>query len=184
MIDLSSVNLPPDRSGVPYPYLKYSAKTGRFTERDGNDITDQFAAIFDVASIKVGWVFYDSPPAVEMVRLNEPFPACPNAGFVRGIKLDVKVLTPLPDKHMEIMQSSKAFRAAVGDVLRQWIDRGRSNDLPIVKLLQTKVSSTPVGDIHQPQFEIEKWVDREVFDKPSTLPQPANDNDPFSHFFK
>src|SRR6185436_4488739 len=82
------------------PIVKYDARAGRIfrIDRDGTtsstvEITNGFAAVFDLANIRVGWVLFaeGGAPDWSMVPIGATLPPRPSKDHKQGFRLDLKL---------------------------------------------------------------------------------------------
>jgi hypothetical protein len=160
------------------PSAKWDAKTGRFfvfnrvrvngewvTEK--NDVTEDFAAVFDLPNVETGWIRFPEKaapetklsPAAEDKDLGPP----PTKDHKQGVRVIVKILSFDDDAGpREILSTSAAFWNAI-DALHDEYQAGvadHPNQLPVAVLESVQVTETQNGTAHQPIFSIQEWTPR------------------------
>lgn len=151
-------------AGTQLPIVKYHAVEARFLRIDrtargvtATDITDNFAAVFDMDAIEVGWMAFGhgTRPDMRLFPLGQEWPEAPAPHFKRGVRLTLQ----LSERHgggvRELSSTSGQFIAAV-DALHDEFLAGRADNpgrLPVVVL----AGAQPGG---QPEFTIAGWVER------------------------
>lgn len=177
--------------------VKFDAKAGRLIRVDRvdgqkmeEDITDDFAAVMDLANIQRGWAHFPpgAAPQWAMAHHSKPFPARP-AGeeWKQGFRMKVllaRTCAAKPDDVRELAGTSGALKEAVGALFVAWEEHGSDPDaLPIVKLDGTERRKTKHGPVYVPQFVIAKWIDRPAAlegagETPDVEPAPAKPTPP------
>ncbi|GLS17963.1 hypothetical protein GCM10007874_09790 [Labrys miyagiensis] len=83
-------------AAVQLPIVKYHAREAQFLRIDrsarsvsATDITDNFAAVFDMEAIEVGWMAFahGTPPDMRLFPLGQDWPEAPGPQFKRGVRL-------------------------------------------------------------------------------------------------
>lgn len=166
------------------PFIKFDARAGRMfrvdrTQTAGGqwesnevDISRDFTAIFDLATIKVGWVnFTPQGPIQRMVVLGkEPMPPRPadvNAegkpAFKQGFEFDLMLSKGNGGGPVRKLGSSAGCVIEAIDALHDEYSgtpEARDGKLPIVKLVDTKAVKAGQSTNYKPIFQISGWVDR------------------------
>lgn len=157
------------------PYIKFDAKAGRFFSVDRAqgpegwsnqtaDITNNFAAVFDLANIEVGWMAFTAQgPQHALVPLGQPLPAKPSGDHKQGFRFTVY------KKAMgarEFSASAKAVLRAI-DALHTAYEAAPEKAqglLPVVQMTGVDVVETQgpkgVNRNYAPKFQIAQWVPR------------------------
>ena len=159
------------QSGVMKPYVKYDARAGRVSRSDGKDavdITQSFAAIFDMERIEVGWARFlaNAAPDFVMSRVGEPFPARPSEQHKSAFRLKLKLPPSLGGDVREFTSAAACVNQAVDALHDAYLaaQESKKGMLPVVKLDHTVAikTQTPQGMTtnYKPVFTITKWVPR------------------------
>jgi hypothetical protein len=175
------LNLEP-RTGDFVPYLKFNGKAGRWYTR--NDIGEEvevtdLTAIFDLASIRTGWVHFaeGEPPqtAWDVNGAAAPKPAhLPKAK--RGFA--VNVFAPKLGGLREFSSTSNGAIIAVRDLYNDQYEKApehREGKVPIVQCEKVVPVKSKFGTNYEPVFKIMKWIDRPIGlpEIPSTVESKA-----------
>ncbi len=173
--------------GESSPHIKYDARAGRFTRVDSKDqlydITNGFAAIFDMAQVEIGYVRMASglAPDFRMVRIGQTLPPRPGdldqkgkPAYKQGFRLDVKLAKALGGDTREFMSSASCVIAAMDQLYDTYRAAPESAQglLPVVVMTGTEiVTKTADGQKttnNKPVFAIQMWQPR-----PADLPLVA-----------
>jgi hypothetical protein len=166
------------------PSAKWDAKAGRFyvfnrEQVDGQwttvkaDVTEDFAAIFDLENVETGYIRFPEKaapeavlaPAAEDRDLGPP----PSKDHKQGVRIICRIADD-PAGPREILSTSAAFWNAI-DTLHDDYLAGLADhpgQLPVAVLASVQVTETTNGTSAQPVFEIIEWVKRPV-DMPRLL---------------
>lgn len=151
-------------AAVQLPIVKYHAREGQFLRIDrsarsvsATDITDNFAAVFDMEAIEVGWMAFahGTPPDMRLFPLGQDWPEAPGPQFKRGVRLVLQLSERHGGDARELSSTSSQFLAAI-DALHDEFLAGRLDNpdkLPVVVLASTKPG-------RRPDFVIAGWVER------------------------
>lgn len=157
------------------PIVKYDARAGRFSLRDYvdgsnvmKDITNEFAAIFDLENIEVGTIDFSTggAPSFAVGRFGGQIPPAPTPNHKPGFRLLIKMGNSLGGSVREFASTAKACLRGVDELHGEYQRLKGSNPgkLPVVKLKGTIAITTGEGakksTNYTPTFEIVKWVDR------------------------
>lgn len=177
--------------GESSPHIKYDARAGRFTRVDSKDqlfdITQGFAAIFDLQQIEVGFVRFATglAPDFRMVRVGQTLPARPadldtkgKPAFKQGFRLNIKLARALGGDTREFMSAAACVIQAMDELYSVYEaapERGQGL-LPVVAMTGTQiVTKTADGQKttnYKPLFAIQGWQPRPA-DLPLTAPGQA-----------
>jgi hypothetical protein len=157
------------------PYVQFDAKAGRWFKVDRvqgsqgwetikEDVTQNFAAVFDMANIEVGWInFTNQGPNLALVPLGQELPAKPSKDHKQGFRMMI-YSQALGDR--ELTATAKVMLAAIDqmhDAYTAAPEAGQGK-LPVLRMTGVQVveSKTPKGTNrnYQPVFAIAGWVDR------------------------
>ncbi len=170
-----SLGLPKNASGDFKPFVKYDARAGRMFRRDREDgentdveITQGFAAIFDMPNIEVGWVRFaeGGAPDWSVVKIGQPLPARPSPEHKQGFKVDVKLAKSSGGDLREFGSSAGCVIGALDTLHDAYSSAAESKagKLPIVSLAGTSTVKSGQGaktsTNYAPNFVIKSWVDR------------------------
>lgn len=169
-------------SGTFLPIIKYDAKSGKFTRRDRSndgsgwvsddvDITEGFAAIFDMESIQEGWIDYNTggAPSFIMSPAGTNIGQQPTAGHKRGFKITLKLYPHKGAPNIagdepvrEWSANSRCASFALSKLHTLWKDAKDANPgkLPVVQMTGTDNIKTRNGTNKEPVFVIKAWVPR------------------------
>ncbi len=172
-------------SGDFAPYLKFDARAGRWfrkgKEGEGEqvDVTDGFAAVFDLANIDVGYILFaaGAGPIYVVQPVAMGLPAKPGAGdYKQGFRLKVMLANHLGGGTYEVASTAKALIGTIDAMHTAFTAAPESQQgkLPVYKMAGSTVIETkgPNGTTrnYAPKMELVQWVDR-----PASLPaSPAN----------
>jgi hypothetical protein len=159
------------QAGQGKPFVKYDARAGRFSISDGKeqiDITQQFAAIFDMENIEVGWARFlaNAAPDFVMARVGTAFPARPSDTHKSAFRLRVKMAASIGGDVREFASAAGCVNQALDALHDAYIAAPESKRglLPVVTLAGTTAvkTNTPQGTTtnYKPNFQIVKWVPR------------------------
>lgn len=157
--------------GQSKPFAKYDARSGRFSKSDGReqvDITQGFAAIFDLENIEVGWAMFanNTAPDFVMVRAGQPFPARPSDKHRGAFRVQIKLSSALGGDVREFASAAGCVNAAMDELHNAYIAAPESKKglLPIVTMNGSTAvkTQTPQGTTtnYKPNLSIVKWVPR------------------------
>lgn len=160
--------------------VKFDARAGRMfridRSQDGGgqwqtnnvEITNGFAAVFDLDNIQVGWALFAAgvAPSFAMVPFGQPMPARPSDQHKQGFKVMVKLGKSSGDDAREFASCAKAVISAM-DKLHTAYEAGKganAGKLPVVSMTgSTPIVSSGKGQTstnYSPDFVITKWVSR------------------------
>jgi hypothetical protein len=154
----------PQQQFSPLPILKYIPREGQILRIDrmpggtrATNITDNFAAVFDMDAIEVGWIFFrrGQKPDMRLFPLGQDWPDSPGHKFQRGVRL----MLQLSERHgggvCELSSTCPQLIGAIDAVHDEFL-AGRLDNLgklPVVVLAASEPDS-------QPEFVIAGWVER------------------------
>jgi len=170
--------------------IKYDARAGRFFRIDraqddygqwetkNVEITDKFAAIFDLETIEVGWALFANgvAPSFVMAPLGQSFPEKPGDNFKQGFRMRVQLGAPSAGGSEAVREFASCAKAVINsvDALHTAYTAEKAKhpgQLPVVMMKgSTAVVSSGKGQSstnYAPNLEIVKWVPR-----PAELPGP------------
>lgn len=168
------LNYAPSEGGEITPIVKFDARAGRWFRVDREDgmstpvdITNAFAAVFDLENIEVGWLaFSDMGPDFKLAPIGQGLPPKPSDAHKQGFRIRVKLAAPAGGDIREFASSAKSVLGAI-DVLHDEYLRGlqeHPDQLPVVRMSDTRMIQTknPKGTTtaYAPVFEIVRWVPR------------------------
>jgi len=149
------------------PIIKINGKEGGVSrstydgQNRGEEIIDDFVALFDFATLRVGWIeFTDKGPDMRLVAIGDPLPDCPGEKFKQGIKL--VVLLPGGLGCHELATTASGVLGALEAIYDaatsapEW-SQGK---VPVVRLASFEKKKTKHGNIAVPTFELLDWKDR------------------------
>lgn len=169
-------------SGDFTPWLKYDARAGRWFRKGDRDkgeqgpvdVTNNFSAVFDLATIEVGWIDFPSGAAPIMVTqpISAGLPAKPaGGGFKQGFRMRAALPPGLGGGVYEVAASAKAFIAGIDALhtIYQSAPEAKEGKLPVISMTGTTMieTTTPKGTNrnYSPVLEVNRWVDR-----PTSMP--------------
>lgn len=182
--------LPGGGGGDIMPFVKYNAKAGKFFRVDrvqtasgwettDVDITHNFAAVFDLEEIQVGFVYFgpNGPQRAMATYMKAPVPPRPvdvddkgkplyKGGFVVTIAL-AKDCGGGIREFSSSAQSVQDAMNALYDVFARDPANANRTAAPIVKLVTVQAEKGSFGTNYRPVFEIVGWVDRASLFKPA-----------------
>ncbi|WP_099865945.1 hypothetical protein [Pararhizobium haloflavum] len=130
------------------------------TER-GLEVIDDFVALFDFATLKVGWIeFTDRGPDKRLVAIGDPLPDRPSEKHKQGIQLVVQLPGGLGCH--ELCSTAIGVVAALETVYDTAIatEEWKNGEVPVVRLTEFVREKTKHGNRAVPVFEIVAWKDR------------------------
>lgn len=163
------------------PVVKYDARAGRWARVDRSnssgqweskpvDITEVFGAVFDFASIQVGWIDY-MVPSFLLAPLGKDRPSQPNDKYKEGFRLPVKLAKAAGGDVREFSSVAKSVVSVVSELHDEYLTGEALNPgmLPVVAMtgVRAVVTKTQAGSTtnYSPILRIERWVNR-----PADLP--------------
>lgn len=167
-------------------FIKYDARSGRFSrvdQKEPTDITQGFSALFDLAQIDVGWVMFaaNSAPEFTVSRVGQELPARPTDKHKRGFRMKVKLAQAIGGDCREFSSAAGCVIAAIDDLHSAYesAPEAAKGMLPLVTLTgSTPVkTNTPQGSTtnYRPIFSIVRWLPRPA-DMPIDGAAPTNGN--------
>lgn len=162
------------------PYAKFDARAGRwFRKGDGGDvdITDNFAAVFDLEQIEVGWMTFaaGSAPVYVTQGIDRGLPAKPEGlNWKQGFRVDIALSSAAGGGAYEVSSTAKALINVIDRIHTEYqsAPEAKEGKLPVLKMTGTTVVETkgPQGVTrnYAPNLSIAAWVDR-----PATLSKKA-----------
>jgi hypothetical protein len=174
--------------------VKYDARAGRIhrsdrVEANGSfenrltEITNGFAAIFDLKNIEVGYAHFakGAAPAWQVVKIGQPLPQKPSKEYKQAFKLDIKLAKSLGGDVREFGSAAGCVIAAMDQLYDAYTKapEAAAGKLPVVAITSTTMVKSGESTNYAPNFQITSWVDR-----PGELPldpvAPANAQAPLS----
>ena len=151
------------RAGVVYRCDRIRAPDGEWYTSQEN-ITGNFAAIFDLENVKTGWIAFASggPPNFKMFPVGADIGNPPSDQHKQGFRLHLKLAKACGGGVREFASTAVSTWQAI-DQLHSEFEKERSRhpgQLPTVRLNGVKASKTPMGTSYVPIFEIIGWVAR------------------------
>jgi hypothetical protein len=174
------LNLEP-RSVEFTPYLKFNGKAGRWYTRtdvgEEIEITD-LLAIFDLATIKTGWIhFVEGEPPQTAWDSNGAVASKPAAMPKAKRGFAVNVFAPKLGGLREFSSTSNGAITAVRDLFDSQFENAperRDGKVPVVRCEKIMPVKSKFGTNFEPVLKIVKWVDRPVgLPQASPVPEPA-----------
>lgn len=176
-------------SGDIKPIVKYDGRAGRWSRIDDKvaiDITQNFAAIFDLGNIEVGWAKFVSggAPDFQMVKIGAPYPARPSEEHKRAVRVMVKLGASCGGDLREFATAAGCAIEALDELHDAYLaaPEAKSGMVPIVQMTGStaRKTTTPKGTTtnYKPTLQIVKWIarpaefDGDVETTPS-VPPPA-----------
>jgi hypothetical protein len=159
------------------PIVKFDARAGRWFRVDGKDqvtdVTNGFAAVFDLAQIEIGWAKFAAgqPPDTSFARVPAPMPAKPSEDHRRAVKLHVKLAKSLGGDMRELMTQASIVMQAIDQLHDAYTAAPESKEgkLPVVACPTTEAVTISTGagksTNYKPVLQIVSWVAR-----PAELP--------------
>lgn len=156
--------------------IKYDARAGRIFRIDRAvdgrvpiDITDTFAAVFDLENIETGWLNFSGPqPDFKLVRMGEVLPVRPSENHKNGVRLMLKLHPSCAGQDKPVREFSSSAKAALSGIEKLYLDYQKSKPengkLPIVQMQGSTPIRTGTGDRQStnyvPKFVIVGWAGR------------------------
>jgi hypothetical protein len=156
------------------PFIKYNAKTGRWSARFGDSRQEtEFEKprlIFDFANIKTGWIKFNQTGAPRFtwdadISNPGPKPEWGDDKTHRGFKVNVAGGDDIPGGRLglrELMSNSGAMNNAMAAMYEQY-EQGvaaHPNGVPFFVNTGTIKKNTNFGPVYEPVFILKAWVDR------------------------
>lgn len=176
-------------TGERKPIVKYDARAGRMHRIDRVDgannpveITNGFAAIFDLENIEVGWARFNAGGAPEwaMVRLGQPKPAKPAPDFKQAFRLNIKLSRNVGGDVREFASAAGCVIGAMDklhDLYASAPERSQGK-LPVVTIANTTMvvsgSGAQKSTNYAPNFVISQWQTRPADMVASVAPPPSS----------
>lgn len=172
------------RGGDLQPLLKWDGRVGRFYTQDRvdgqavqNDVTDNFAAVFDLERLEHGWLHFPRGAAPE----TKLFPATaedigppPGEDWREGVRLEAKLEGD--EEWRELLSSAFGLWNGLDGLHTEFIGIAKDHpgEVPIVQLNDVHEIQTSNGKIYEPVFTIVDWIDRDAMPppRPRQKPQP------------
>ena len=167
------------------PWLKYDARAGRWFRKGDRDkgeqgpvdVTNNFSAVFDLATIEVGWI--DFPSGAAPVFITQPIsagiPQRPTGGtFKQGFRMRAALPAALGGGVYEVAASAKAVIGSIDAIHTAYTaaPEAAQGKLPVVAMTGTTMieTTTPKGinRNYSPTLVIQSWVAR-----PASMPVAA-----------
>jgi hypothetical protein len=175
------------------PIVKYDARAGRVHRIDRADgvstpveITQGFAAVFDLANIEVGYVMFNEggAPAWAMVKIGQPLPQKPSKDYKTGFRLNIKLSKSLGGEVREFASAAGCVISAMDALYESYSKAPESaaGKLPVVSIPGTTMIKSGSGQKtstnYAPNFAITAWVDRpaDLTNLTPTAASPAASN--------
>ena len=167
------------------PIVKYDARAGRWFRVDGKDqvvdVSNGFAAVFDLAQIEIGWAKFAAglAPDVVMARVPSPMPAQPTADHKRAVRLHVKLAKSIGGDMRELMTQAGIVMGAIDQLHDAFMaaPEAREGKLPVVACPTTEAVTISTGagksTNYKPVFQIVSWVARPADLPPTSAPVAA-----------
>lgn len=167
-------------SGEMKPIVKYDARAGRFFRIDRADgvstpveITNGFKAVFDLATVEVGYVHFSEGGAPEwaMVRLGQQLPPRPSKEFRQGFRMSIKLPAALGGDVREFASAAACVIAAVDSLHTAYLAAPESKvgKLPIVAMTGASMVKSGQSTNYAPTLIIVGWADRVVMGTPAPV---------------
>jgi hypothetical protein len=167
--------------------VKYDARAGRMHRVDRVDganvpteITNGFAAIFDLENIEVGWARFNAGGAPEwaMVRLGQPKPPKPAPDFKQAFRMNIKLSPRIGGDVREFSSAAGCVIAALDKLHDQYAaapERAQGK-LPVVSISNTTMvvsgSGAQKSTNYAPNFVISQWQARPADLGAASAPAP------------
>jgi hypothetical protein len=154
------------RSGEDFiPYVKFDAKAGRwFSKQDGGgeeEVRDM-TAIFDLANIKLGWLYFNEGTAPDAVWDNGKAAQQPTPQHKRGFS--VNLFSPQKIGGLrELRSNSNAAINAIKTLYEQEYEtapEAAKGLVPVVTCESVRPVKSKFGTNYEPVLKIAKWVPR------------------------
>jgi len=152
-------------------YIKFNGNSGRWYTK--NEAGEEFEvanmrAIFDLSTIKCGWILFAEGQAPDAVWDTGPTAGPkPSDKHRRGFWVNVFSPKELGGLR-EFMANSDSAQLAIMDLYKKYEDapEAKQGALPVVKCVSVTPVKSKYGMLYKPEFAIEKWVERPAaFDK-------------------
>ena len=160
------------------PIVKYDARAGRWFRVDGKDsvvdISNGFAAIFDLAQIDIGWALFaaGAPPSTSFARVPAPMPPQPTPDHKRSVRLMLKLSKTAGGDVREVLTQAGIVQAAIDALHDAYMaaPEAKEGKLPVVACPSTEAVVQAMGNggkstNYKPVLQIVNWVAR-----PADLP--------------
>jgi hypothetical protein len=160
------------------PIVKYDARAGRWFRVDGKDsvvdISNGFAAVFDLAQIDIGWALFaaGAPPSTSFARVPAPMPPQPSPDHKRSVRLMLKLSKTAGGDVREVLTQAGIVQAAIDALHDAYMaaPEAREGKLPVVACPSTEAVVQAMGNgakstNYKPVLQIVNWVAR-----PADLP--------------
>jgi hypothetical protein len=160
------------------PIVKYDARAGRWFRVDGKDsvvdISNGFAAVFDLAQIDIGWALFaaGAPPSTSFARVPAPMPPQPSPDHKRSVRLMLKLSKTAGGDVREVLTQAGIVQAAIDALHDAYMaaPEAREGKLPVVACPSTEAVVQAMGNgakstNYKPVLQIVNWVPR-----PADLP--------------
>jgi hypothetical protein len=175
--------------------VKYDARAGRVHRSDRvetngqfsnvlTEITNGFAAVFDIKNIEVGYALFAKGVAPQwlMVKIGQTLPARPSKEFKQAFRLDVKLAKSLGGDVREFGSAAGCVIAAMDQLYDAYTKAPESaaGKLPVVAITSTTMVKSGESTNYAPNFAITAWVDRpaELPLVPTAAPAPISTPSP------
>src|SRR5262245_50168783 len=145
------------------------------------NITDGLMAVFDMATIEIGWIAFSSggPPSFVMFPVGSDIGNPPSDKHKQGFRLRLKLTKGSGGSVREFASTADSTWRAV-DKLHTEFEKERSKhpaQLPLVRVAGMTANRMPMGTSYSPIFEIAGWVDRpaELTTAPPEVADPTDE---------
>jgi hypothetical protein len=171
------------RAGVLYRCDRTRAPDGEWYT-DQKNITDNFAAVFDMENAEIGWIALSSggPPNFTMFPVGSDIGNPPSDKHKQGFRLRLKLAKGCGGGVREFASTATSTWQAI-DKLHTEFEQERSKhpgELPLVKLGGVQSSKTQMGTSYTPIFKIAGWMARPAELEPPEIPaEPAEMEDEY-----
>lgn len=158
-------------SGDIKPIVKYDGRAGRWSRIDdkaATDITQNFAAIFDLGNVEVGWARFVSggAPDFQMVKIGAVYPARPSEEHKRAVRVMVKLGQSCGGDLREFVTAAGCAIEALDELHDAYLaaPEAKNGMVPIVQMTGSvpRKTTTPKGTTtnYKPTLQIVKWIAR------------------------
>ena len=195
-----ALNLPKNEGGPRTPIIKFDARAGRIfrvdrtQEADGwnsktTEITPVFQAIFDLANIELGWLYFptNGAPEISVARYGQPLPEKPSKNHRAGFRVHMLLGVQSGGDVREMAANAQVSIKGMDALHDAYLAGLKANPglLPVVKLAGTEAVTSSGKDAagksvssqnYMPRWEITKWVPRPA-ELPITGVVPAGPDD-------